>query len=262
MKKLIFSFAMVAAGSTAFAQISAGTMMLSGSLGFGSSGSSTETSGAPAPFVNGTVDGPKGSNFNFSPSFGYFLQDNLAVGISVNFGSNSSTVKSEFDPTTGANGPIGAAPTPGRTAYDNTTTSSGFGIGLFANMYNELNSKWLWYYGATLGFSTGSGSTTQIKGTGNPPVAPFAPTTVDGMTTTNISLGANIGMLYFLTDSWAMSAGLNNLLSLNYQSTNLETPIAVGGTTTAKTNNLNLGVGTGGFGLGAVNVGVSYFLGR
>lgn len=261
MKKLILSLAMVAAGSTAFAQISAGTMMLGGTIGFGSHSEAREVSGNPTAANNGTADGLSRSNMGVGLNFGYFIQDNLAVGIGIGYGTSSTLQKSEYDKVSGANHPLGIAPTPGFTAYDDETVlNSSFMVSLFANKYNEINEKWLWYYGAGLGFAMGSSSTTAIE-QATPGTGDFGVVTKDGRATTAISVGANLGITYFLSNSWGMSAGLNNLLSLDYVAGKKETKVGPV-TTTDTDSDLTLGLGTGSFGVGAVTFGVSYFIGR
>lgn len=257
MKKIILSLAMVAVGSAAFAQISAGTMMLGGTIGINTAGSSTETSGAPAG--NGTVDGPSTFGLNFSPTFGYFLNDNLAIGGSINFGSNTITTKSSYDKTTGAvTTPPPANPGANDVAFDQKNATSGFGINLFANMYNDINGKWMWYYGAGLGFGLSSGTNTVVKETA-PGSGAYTTAEQDLPSTTTISLGANLGIIHFLNDNWALQAGLTNLVGLTYAMGSSETTVGPA-TVKTSTSNMNLTLGTGSFGLGGVGVGVFYFL--
>jgi|GEM_PF-2942653 hypothetical protein len=255
MKKLLFSVAMLAAGSAAFAQISAGTLMLGGTINFGSKSGTVETTGAPVAVPK--EDLPSESNFNLGITGGYFLNDNLAIGASIGFGSSSDVTKRSYDKTTGA---ISTPPQTGAddVAFDDEDKTSGFGINVFANMYNDINGKWMWYYGAGLGFGTASGTTTAVEET-SPGSGTWAPVTKDLPSTTTISLGANLGVLHFLSDNWALQAGLNNLLGFEYVMGKGETK-AGAVTTTTSTSEMNLTLGTGSFGLGAVNVGIFYFL--
>lgn len=249
--------AMIAAGAASYAQTEAGSIMLGGSLGFGTSGGSTEISGATAG--NSTTDAPKTKSFSFSPSGAYFIIDNLAVGAGVSFGTSSNTTKKSFNKTTGAidNPPANPLGT-NDVAFDDKTTNTGFGINLFANKFNDLNDKWKWYYGANLGFSKGSSKVTTVKEA--TPGSGFSASEVDGPKSTNIGFGVNMGVTYFLTENWAFFGGLNNLLALNYTATKQETALAPSGTRTTKTNNLNLTLATGNVTSGAVNFGVFYFL--
>ncbi len=75
------------------AQTEQGTLLLGGSLGFSSSTSETSSGGT-------TVDGPKYGDFSIMPIGGYFLADELAVGLGIGFTSNSvSTTEGDFDLT-------------------------------------------------------------------------------------------------------------------------------------------------------------------
>jgi outer membrane protein len=62
------------------AQTEKGTFMISGetSLGFNSTTVKYKNAG-------NTTDGPKTSSFNISPSFGYFIIDNLSLGLDFNY---------------------------------------------------------------------------------------------------------------------------------------------------------------------------------
>ncbi|MFN4973534.1 MAG: outer membrane beta-barrel protein [Bacteroidota bacterium] len=253
MKKLLFSVAMLAAGSAAFAQISAGTLMLGGTIGFNSESGSVETTGAPVAVPK--VELPSTSSFNLGITGGYFLNDNLAIGASIGFGSTSDVTKRSYDKTTGV---VSTPPLTGAddVAFDDENKASGFGINLFANMYNDINGKWMWYYGAGLGFGTASGTTTVVEET-SPGV--WAHKSIDAPSTTTISLGANLGVLHFLSDNWALQAGLNNLLGFDYEMGKAEVKNGAI-TTTTSTSEMNLTLGTGSFGLGAVNVGIFYFI--
>jgi hypothetical protein len=261
MKKLLLSMAMVAVGSAAMAQISSGSMMFGGTIGIRSQGGTNEISGSPVPAQNRSIDLPSQSNFNLGLTGGYFIQDNLAVGATIGFGSTSNVTKSAYNKTTGAV----TTPPPSTLGaddvlFDDETATSGFNLNLFANKYNEINDKWMWFYGAGLGFGTGSGTSTAIEEItpGATPPA-YAPVTKDAPSTTTISLGANLGVIHFLSENWALQAGLNNLLGFTYTMGSSEVKA---GPVTSKTStsDMNLNLGTGSFGLGGLNVGVFYFL--
>ena len=94
MKKAFMTLAAVAAFSFANAQFFVG-----GSLGFTSgSGSSsvtvTETSGSNTETTTIEEKNPSYSEFSFSPKAGYYLNDKLAVGITLGFSTYSET---EYD---------------------------------------------------------------------------------------------------------------------------------------------------------------------
>jgi hypothetical protein len=119
MNKSLLVFALVIATTVAYAQTSAGNMMAGGSIEFNS--------------YSGEGGSPNdASSFTFSPSFGYFISDNFAVGTSLTLGSSRSG--------TGAG----------------KTTSSEFGIGPFARYYKYTSNENLAIFGqAGLNFETG-----------------------------------------------------------------------------------------------------------
>jgi hypothetical protein len=78
MKKVLFIASMALLSFNGFSQYSKGSMFASGMVGISSSSQGDD----------------KNSSFEFSPSFGYFLTDNIAVGASVGIGSNTAEVGS------------------------------------------------------------------------------------------------------------------------------------------------------------------------
>lgn len=107
MKKA-FLFALLAAGTQVVQaqNIPAGTVSLGGSIGY-----SRNTSNDSRSFSNTTyTQETSSSQFDFSPSLGYFVADNLAIGINAGYSAtrrgyttftpSSATVRAELDPTT------------------------------------------------------------------------------------------------------------------------------------------------------------------
>lgn len=108
MQRILLVAAFSAACAAAHAQnaISAGTVALGGSIGYSrSSDEESQKSGS----TNYTAQ-TKSSRFSFAPSVGYFVADNLAVGLSASYSANGkdyttytptpATVRTELDPTT------------------------------------------------------------------------------------------------------------------------------------------------------------------
>lgn len=113
MRKL-FLIAVFAGGiSLAHAQTDQGTIMLGGGLNFNTASSKT------AGVDNGTT-----TSFGIRPNVGYFISDNLAIGLGLGF--NSSTTKT---PTAG-----------GGTGNDETVTSE-FTVSPFVRYYSEIGDK-------------------------------------------------------------------------------------------------------------------------
>ncbi len=261
MKKTLLSLALLATGVASYAQLAQGTMMLGGGIGFSSSGGSTETTGATPAAANVKIDAPAVSSFTISPTFGYFMSENMAVGGSINFGSSSTTDKRVFNSSTGSTRSDDGSTLGAKEAkFDKVTKSSGFGISLFANKYTGINEKWYWYMGGTLGFNSASGTSTSVVSDFATP-ATWSTKEIAAPTTTTISLGANLGVLYKLNDSWGFQAGLNNIFGFSYAmgSSTVDNGGTAGSTKTTSSD-MNLNVGTGAFGLGAVTFGAFYFI--
>lgn len=155
-KSFILVVAFVTATTFVEAQTSAGNMMLGGAISFGSY--SRE---------GGSINDY--SAFSFSPSFGYFLSDNLAVGTSL-------TISTEREGT-------GAA----------KQTSNSFGIGPFARYYKYSSNENFAFF-AQAGLSFAAGKT-------DPPVG--------NVTNSNsISFSLFPGAAYFFNPHWAMELSI------------------------------------------------------
>lgn len=87
MKKLFLTIAMVAFAMAANAQF-----VISGQLGFNTTGGNTHME-AVAPVTTAfDIPGDKSTDFTFAPSIGYMLNDNMQVGLSLAYISGSTTV--------------------------------------------------------------------------------------------------------------------------------------------------------------------------
>ncbi len=139
------------------AQTAKGNMMIGGSFGFGS----TSYEGSP----------DKNNFFSFSPSFGYFVSDNLAVGSGLSFTHNSTS------------------------SGINQNSNNSFGLTPFVRYYKfTSNEKFAFFGQATLGISTyrNESGTSVSKGTG-------------------MSFSVAPGFSYFFTNHWAMDLSLAGL---------------------------------------------------
>src|SRR5690554_452060 len=134
MKKLILSAMAVFALSFAHAQeeestfgFGEGNIFVEGNIGFGSTNDkNTET---------------KTSNFNFAPKAGYFISDDLAVGLDLGFGSNKTEV-----------------------AGTETVKTSTVGFGAFARYYFlELGERFKTYGEFGIGYATTNDKIAEAK---------------------------------------------------------------------------------------------------
>ena len=158
MKNLLILLAVVLSGFYSHAQTQASNMMLGGSVSM----YSQSFEGSDASF----------SQFSFSPSFGYFIHDNLAVGASLTIGSST-------------NDNIGSK-----------TVTSNFGLGPFARYYKFTSNEDFAFFGqAQVLFSTGKQDATpggEVK-------------------TSGLAFALSPGFSYFVTPHWAIDFSVTAL---------------------------------------------------
>ena len=164
MKSLaLVCFALLLCVSYSHAQTAKGNMMVGGTLSL-----SKET-----PEDNNET---QFSSTNFSPSFGYFVMDNLAVGANLGFTSQTSK-------------------TP---AFK--TVSSSIGLGPFARYYKFTSNENFAFFGqAQLMFYSGKTETTAAGGSA---------TSKNSRTVISISPGFS----YFMTKRWALDLSITGLV--------------------------------------------------
>lgn len=141
------------------AQTSSGNMMVGGAL-------ELESSSRQGSNLNDA------SSLYFSPSFGYFLSDNLAIGAGISVGSSSSG--------TG----------------DAKTVTTNFGFGPFARYYLFTSNDRFAFFGHA-GLHFGTGKT-------NPP---FGADTKSS----SISFSVAPGAAYFFNEHWALELALRGI---------------------------------------------------
>lgn len=166
MKKLILSAAAVFALTFVNAQegeptfgFSEGNIIVEGNIGFNS--------------TNDKNTEVKTSSFNFNPKAGYFISDDLAIGLELNLG----TAKTE--------------------AGGGETKENMFGIGAFARYYFlELGQRFKTYGEFGLGFSSAKQETGGFEAKAS-----------------GFGAGLGLGMNYFITENFAINFGLSDILS-------------------------------------------------
>jgi len=82
MRKKLLSIALLLASLTSFAQLEQGKFLVGGGIGVESSASK---------FKDGStsVDRPKTTSYYITPSVGYFLAENFALGLTIGFGGDT-----------------------------------------------------------------------------------------------------------------------------------------------------------------------------
>lgn len=175
MKKLILSAAAVFALTFANAQegdsnggFAQGDLFATGSIGFNSD----------------KMDDAKGSNFYFRPEVGYFLTENIALGLGLDFGS---------------------AKNDGLDAYSDTYKTNNFNAEVFGRYYFTPESQFSLFGQLGIGF----GNVKMENGAGNE------------MKVNTFGINAGLGANYFLTNNWALQAGW---AVLGYNSAKLDAP--------------------------------------
>lgn len=230
----MFAVAGIAAGTvfSVNAQVSSGTMMFGGSLGADITMEKTTKSTAVGA---SDVKMPGHTNWNFSPTFGYFVSDGLALGLKLSVGSSFVKMVTTTDKKT--------------TEH---ISESLLGVGLFVRKYMAVTDKV--YLHGQLGFDYTSSSYTDRDNDG-------ADKLKDGDKVTETSLGINItpGLTYFVAPSWGLDFSLNNIISYNTNTTKTEVPAA--GPVSAYTNETTGGSFSIGAGL-TPTLGLYYYLGK
>lgn len=177
MKKIALIIAMAVISTALYSQAFVG-----GSLSFSTSGSST-TSGST------TVDGPTRTSFLLAPMVGYYLNSQMAVGVELGIGFNSTNNN--------------ATPTATKT------TTTAFGISPFLR-YHVVEMGPISVFGQG---SLGIGFAKEKIKTGS--------TSTDGDKTTMFEIAVRPGISYKLTDQIAIEAFLGGL---SYDMTSTKQP--------------------------------------
>lgn len=231
MKKLILSLAMIAVGTAAFAQISSGSLMMGGSLGFNSSGGGTVDITPGGGGTKTSKDLTATSDWNFSPAIGYFFTDNLAAGVRLNVGSTNMGQVTTTD---------------GKTTEN--VASFDLGVELFGRYYKELGTNVYMFIDAGLGYSSMS----------------YTDKTQDGLDKLKdddknsiTAMGINIapGITYFPTAKWGIDLTLNRLIGYNMYNSTVEAPNN-GGKIETSTSDFGIGLGL------MPSLGLHYYMGK
>jgi hypothetical protein len=206
----------------AFAQIPAGTKYIGGSLGFGSGSMSTTTSGIKE-------DDIKNSSFNVSPEFGYFIKDNLSVGVFLDYGNATITNNN-----------------PGGNIKTIKTKTPSFGGVVYGRKFFNVGERFHLFAGLDLGYETSNSvETTTLEAGGS---------TEDTYKANTMSFSVNGGMAYSLSDKWTLVGKWAP--GLGYSTTNgTITYAGITTTTDVKSSQFGLNVNTLG---NPFNVGLYY----
>ncbi|MBP9689445.1 MAG: outer membrane beta-barrel protein [Bacteroidia bacterium] len=234
MKKLILSLAFVAAGAGAFAQIGQGSLMLGGNLGF-SSGGGGEIKATGGGVADKTTELTSTSDWNFSPSVGYFLTDNIAIGVRLGLGGTNRGQATAADGTTKEN----------YSSFD-------FSAELFGRYYMEVATNLYFFGDAGLGF--GSSSWTDRVSDAATSQTAFKDSDKNSFSGFGINIAP--GLAFFPSEKWGIDFTLNRIIGFNMNTFTNETPNPNSLKTETSTSAFNIG-----FGLNPT-IGLHYYMGK
>lgn len=229
MKKLFLSIAVLAAGTASYAQIGQGSILLGGSLAFSSTGEQTNKTVAGG--VTTETKTPGFSNWNFSPRVGYFLSDNLAVGLDLGLGQ--SHVKTVTNGTA-----------------EEKVSSFNLDLGLFARYYMNISDNFYFFGQARVGYRSSSYQDRM-------PDPANANTLIDGpeVTSNTFGIGITPGLTYFPSPKWGVDFTLGGIIDFSSTTSKSEMPNNGG---SAESSGSQFGLG---FGLNP-GLGLHYYMGR
>jgi hypothetical protein len=232
MKILVLSA--LTAGATisaAQAQIKEGTTLLGGTIGYNSGETqNTYTNSASVPVLHATN---KGSQVTFNPKAGFFIADNLAVGLDGLVSAGKSSFSQEV--YNGVGQPV---------TVTGKESAKGWSLGPFVRYYHMVGEQFGFYGQLAGGYQH---STTEANNT--PPQA-------ESRTTKTTGGYANItpGAVYFLSSKFALELTMG---SLGYEKTTMTA--AYSSPSRSEQESTAKGF-TASFGLRSLAVGASFYL--
>ena len=185
LKMLVVTGMVTGAVMSSNAQISKGSLMFGGSLGANIAMESKTAVGSVS------VTTPGYTEWNFSPTAGYFIADGLVVGLGLNLDSKYMYQVSTTDKSKTEN-----------------IMASGLGVNLIVRKYFEIESKVYFHAQAGLGYSSMNYTDRDKDG---------ASALKDGDKFSGTTIGINItpGLTYFVSPKWGIDFSLNNILAYN-----------------------------------------------
>lgn len=176
MKKLFVLSALALVG-LANAQTEKGSWVVSGSTNIGFNNSTNKVK-----FDGRSVDGPKTTSFNITPSVGYFVANNIAIGVDLSFTAAKTTnTQYIFDQ---------------EVSFD--TKSNTIIVMPNATYYFKSASKVMPYLGAGIGYFS---NTTKYP-------SDFSTNNEVKFTTDGLAWGAKGGIVFLVTPSVGIDLGL------------------------------------------------------
>ena len=214
------TLAAVAVAATMNAQ-----MYIGGSLGYSNTKSDNGTVGVKATEEYTT------NMFVFAPEFGYKLDDKMAVGIAIEFGTGSRETKW-----------VGTGAAPLKYTKPSTTT---FAINPYLRYQVLSFGKANIFVDGGLNFQLSKDKEVGFDAKGN---------TYDNKASMDLGLFVTPGVSFDINENWSIVAKLDKMFTLGYSKGAVAD---LDGAPDAPTN-FNVGFSTGGFQLGSLRFGVYY----
>ncbi len=196
--------------NTSFAQVtSKGNFLIGGTLGFSTATSSVEQDSDAGSFEG---EGAQATQFNIAPNIGYFVANNIAVGVGLDYTFNETREPIDFaDPNTDFL----------------ESNDSDLLFGPFARFYLPLKANKFFFVETNLGFGSSSDEFETLNGR-------------QTQSTNIFALGVGPGFSIVSGDA----IGIEALVKYNYARSNSDLDIAGSLTeTTAITNQLDFSIG-------------------
>ncbi|TGE26570.1 outer membrane beta-barrel protein [Hymenobacter metallicola] len=232
-KLLISAIGLSLLSTAAHAQIGAGTIYLGGSVGY-----SHETTESTFPGAGSSqYETGKMSSFTIRPTVGYFVAENLLLGLSLGYGRNKATSPIYSLPTSGTGTP--------RKVDERENTQQSFAIGPVARYY-----KFVGEHAAFFGHLAGGYQSLKYSYSD--------PTTIpnDAEQKGHGFFGQlSPGFAYFPSNKIGLEVSLQGL---TYSRNTLETP-GRGSMPDVESSQSRFEVGLG---LASLNLGAAFYLGR
>jgi hypothetical protein len=178
MKKLYLFFPLFFIVLHSQAQITKGTILLGGDLGFSTYSDKTTSNGTNMGLIPSST---KFTEFSIAPSIGMAIRDNLVLGLNLGLGYSNET-----------NNP--------------DSKENDYSIGIFLRNYKYLGSRFYFFGETRLGFSYDDA--TSDDSTGYP--------THEETKSCNVNLSFSPGVAYALNRKWQLEVEFPGVLSAQY----------------------------------------------
>jgi outer membrane immunogenic protein len=172
MKKLLMSLAFATLVVTASAQWDAGKILATGGINFSTTTPKTEVKIGDNTT---TMDGPTTTDFGIDVTGGYFIADNIAVGLGI--GLAGSTISQEVDTT------------------ESTISHNIFGIAPFARYYIPYSDQFSFFGQFAIGVGFGKSKNEYTSG---------STTTTNESSINMMMVGVSPGFSYMMTERVAL----------------------------------------------------------